>query len=73
MKTIITQSALEEARYFCDKHPDRECCSEIKSTSWYGSNFDMTGIEIHLCDECLGEFYSHCLTNYGIKPKDIII
>lgn len=73
MKKIIQEEALEKAEYYCDKHPDRECFTELKTASWYGSEFDMTGIEIHLCDECLKEFYKHCLETYKIKPKDIDI
>jgi hypothetical protein len=73
MKKVLTEKVLEEAQYFCDKHPDRECFSELKTASWYGSIFDLTGIEIHLCDECLKEFYDHCLTTYKVKPKDIDI
>ena len=73
MKKVLTEKVLEEASYFCDKHPDRECFSELKTASWYGSNFDMTGIEIHLCDECLGEFYKHCWETYSVKPHDIDI
>lgn len=73
MKKIVTEGVLEEASYFCDKHPERECFSELKTASWYGSSFDMTGAEVHLCDECLEEFYSLLQQKYGIKPKDIVI
>jgi hypothetical protein len=73
MKKIIVQKALEEAQYFCDKHPDRECFSELKTASWYGSNFDMTGLEVHLCDECLGEMFKQIEEKFGVKPKDIDI
>jgi len=73
MKKVITQGVLEDAKYFCDKHPDRECYSELKTASWYGSEFDWSGIEIHLCDECMNEFYKHCLETYGMKPKHIEI
>lgn len=64
---------MEEATYFCDKHPDRECFSELKTTSWYGSSLDMTGIEIHLCDECLMDFYMECYSKYKIEPKSLEI
>jgi hypothetical protein len=72
MKKITTQGVLEEAQYFCDKHPDRECFSELKTCSWCGSKFDMTGIEIHLCDECLEEMYKLLREKFEIEPKDII-
>ncbi len=73
MKKIIQEKVREEVQYFCDKHPERECFTELKAASWYGSTFDLTGIEIHLCDECLAEFYVECFNKYGIKPKDIEI
>lgn len=73
MKQIITQGVLEDAKYFCDKHHDRECFSEVKTASWYGSNFDMRGIEFHLCDECLGELYKEFGAKYNVTPKDIEI
>ena len=73
MKKVLKEKVLEEATYFCDKHPDRECFSELKTASWYGSTHDMTGIEIHLCDECLDDFYKHCWATYAITPKDIDI
>ena len=67
MKKIIVEKALEEAQYFCDKHPDKECFSELKTASWYGSNHDMTGIEIHLCDECLEEMYSYLYSIFKVN------
>ena len=73
MKEIITEGVIEEAQYFCDKHPDRECFSELKTASWYESKYDMTGIELHLCDECLSEVYIHLEKQFGIKPKEIEI
>jgi hypothetical protein len=73
MKKIITQGVLEDAKFFCDKHPDRECFSEIKTASWYGSNFDMMGTEFHLCDECLEELYKEFKARYNVTPKDIEI
>ena len=73
MKKVVTQQVLEDAKYFCDKHPDRECFSEVKTASWYGSDFDMMGCEFHLCDECLKELYEHFEKTYGIKPNDILI
>jgi len=73
MKVVTQELVREEAKYFCDKHPDRECFSELKTASWYGSSHDMTGIEIHLCDECLEEMYKFLEEKFGIKPKDIEI
>ena len=73
MKKVLTEKVLEEAQYFCDRHPDRECFTELKTASWYGSRFDMTGIEIHLCDECLQEMYDRLFSMFGIKPHDIEI
>lgn len=71
MKKVITQGVLEESQYFCDKHPDRECFSELKTASWYGSKYDMDGIEVHLCDECLEAMYAHLACNFGVNPKEI--
>ena len=73
MKKVDVKGVLEESRYFCDKHPDRECFSELKTASWYGSKFDMTGAELHLCDECLEAMYQMLEKQFGVKPKDIII
>jgi len=73
MKKVVIQGVLEESQFFCDKHPDRECFSELKTASWYGSNHDMTGIEIHLCDECLEEMYELLEKKFTVKPKDIEI
>jgi len=73
MKRVLTEKVMEEAQYFCDKHPDRECFTELKTASWYGSRFDMTGIEIHLCDECLQEMYDLFFSMFGVKPHDIEI
>ena len=73
MKKVITEKVLEEIQYFCDKHPDRECFSELKTASWYGSKFDMNGLEIHFCVECLDDFYMECLQKYKIAPKNLDI
>lgn len=67
MKKIIVQKALEEVQYFCDKHPDRECFSELKTASWYGSKYDLTGLEVHLCDECLEEMTKLIEEKFGVK------
>lgn len=71
MKKTIIETVLEEVQYFCDKHPDRECFSELKTVSWYGSKYDMTGIEIHLCDECLEELYNTLNNKFKIQPKEL--
>lgn len=71
MKKILTEKVLEEVQYFCDKHPDKECFSELRTASWYGSVFDLTGVEVHLCDECLAEMLKLIEEKFGIKPKDI--
>ena len=73
MKRVVIEKVLEESKYFCDKHPDRECFSEVKTASWYGSKFDMTGTEFHLCDECLEELYTEFQQKYGVNSKDIEI
>jgi len=73
MKKILTHEVLEEAKYFCDNHPSKECYSEITSASWYGSEYDMTGIEIHLCDDCLKDFYKFLEQKFELHPTKIII
>lgn len=61
---------MEEAAYFCDVHPDKECYSRIESVSWYGSKFDMMKLELNLCDECLTEFYEYMKEKYKVEPKE---
>lgn len=73
MKKVITESVREEVKYYCDKHLDRECYSHLKTFSWYGSSHDMTGIEIHLCDECLTQMYKFIYDEFDEKPKEIMI
>ena len=73
MKKEVFDGALSETKFYCDKHPDRECFSEVKSASWYGSEFDMTGIELHLCDSCLFDLYKQFQRDFKVSPKDIII
>lgn len=73
MKKVLQEKVLEEAIYYCDKHPNRECFSELTTVSWYGSKFDMTGIEVHLCDECLHDMFDYLYSVFAIKPKDIEI
>lgn len=71
MKKILVAAVREDAEYYCDKHPERECYSELKTLSWYGSKFDNMAIDIHLCDECLKQLYAEIKENLGIEPKDI--
>ena len=71
MKKIIVPKDNEESKFFCDHHPDRECFGQLKMNFWYGSQHDMTEIEIHLCDECLEEMYKLLEKEFKIKPKDI--
>lgn len=71
MKVVTKESVREESKYFCDKHPDRECHSEIRTISWYGSQFDMMGLEIHLCDECLENMYKVLEKEFSVKPKEL--
>ena len=59
MKKITRRKVREEAKYFCDKHPDRECYSKLETCSWYGSGYDLMGVEIHLCDECLEKMFKY--------------
>lgn len=70
MKKVIKPHQYEEAEFYCDRHPDRQCFSSLKTNSWYGSQFDMTGVEIHLCDECLGVLYKLLEQLFGVKPQD---
>lgn len=73
MKKIIVDGILEESTYYCDKHPEKECFSELKTSSWYGSKFDLTGIELHLCDECLEKIFVEVKRMFNTEPKDIEI
>jgi hypothetical protein len=57
MKVTLQEHQNEIAKYYCDKHSDRECYSELKISSWYGSKFDMNENTIHLCDECVSNIY----------------
>ena len=70
MKKIIVPKVHEEVKYFCDKHPDRECYSDLLTRSWYGSGFDMMGVETHLCDECLETLFKYLEQQFGVKPQD---
>lgn len=71
MKKVLQKGVMEDARYFCDTHPDRECFSEIECISWYGSKYDMMHLQLHLCDECLEKFYSEIKEKFNVEPKEI--
>lgn len=71
MKKIIEEGVLEQAEHYCDKHPDRRCFSELKTISWYGSEFDMMGLELHLCDACMFDMYKTLQKEFQVEPKDI--
>ncbi len=73
MKHIISQYQPEESKFFCDKHSDRECFSELQIISGYGSDFDMQQCKIHLCDECLKEMYKYIKCEFYTGPKEVEI
>jgi hypothetical protein len=70
MKVITRQFQSEDAKFFCDKHPDKECASQLQLTSWYGSQFDLNVAIAHLCDECVKDMYSFLLKEFKVKPKE---
>jgi hypothetical protein len=70
MKKIISPAHRELAEYYCDRHPDRICQNEIKTMCWYGSDFDLMNLEMHLCNECMEEFYDYIKNNFGVEPKE---
>jgi len=71
MKKVLKEEVMEQAKYFCDKHPERECFSRLETISWYGSIYDMDVIELHICDECLLEIYKLLEEKFGVKPKEL--
>jgi hypothetical protein len=73
MKRVTTPFQREDATYFCDKHPDRECATQLELISWYGSIYDMTKVEAHLCDECVKEMRQLLEKEFKVKPEDINI
>lgn len=73
MKQILQKHQNEDAKYFCDKHLDRECFTQLELSSWYGSIFDLNNVEVHLCDECVKEMYSFLKKEFKVKPKVIKI
>lgn len=70
MKKVNIPAQREEAQYFCDKHPDRECYNQVNTKCWYGSEFDMLNLEMHLCDECMLKFYAWVKETFGVEPQD---
>jgi hypothetical protein len=68
MKKVIVERVREEAKFFCDKHPDRECYTRVQTSCWYGSVFDMYHIKVNLCDECMTKFYDFIKENFGVEP-----
>lgn len=73
MKEVTQKYQPEEAKYYCDKHPTRECFSELVLSSWYGSKYDMNVIKIHLCDECVQEMYNLFKKDFKSEPKELEI
>ena len=73
MKIVSKPYQTEEANYFCDKHPDRECYNQIKSMCWYGSKFDCFNLEAHLCDECMEDFHKYMKNSFNVEPKETSI
>lgn len=68
MKKILVAPVRGEAKYYCDKHPDRECSSEVRTMCWYGSQFDLLNLNMNLCDECMDKFYALVKENFGMEP-----
>lgn len=70
MKKVTVPAVREEASYFCDKHPDRECFTKVMTMCWYGSQFDILNLQMNLCDECMAEFYKYVEAKFGVSPKE---
>ncbi len=73
MKKVSQPHQSEVATYFCDKHPERECATQLEMISWYGSIYDLTKVEVHLCDECVKEMRELLEQKFKVKPEDIMI
>jgi NAD-dependent SIR2 family protein deacetylase len=69
MKKVLIPKQSEEATYYCDKHNDRQCYGHLRMNFWYGSKFDMSGNEVHLCDECAEEVMKYLKTVFGEAAK----
>ena len=70
MKKVIVERVREDAKFYCDKHPDRECYTTVRTSCWYGSQFDMFNLKMNLCDECMKEFYDMVKEKFGVEPVD---
>lgn len=71
MKVVTQKYQSEDAKYYCDKHPERECYSELQLSSWYGSCFDMNLVKVHLCDTCVQDIYAFLKKEFKAEPKEI--
>ena len=70
MKKVIVPRIREDAKYYCDKHPDRECYTSIRTSCWYGSQFDLLNLHANLCDECMAEFYQMMKDKFNVEPVE---
>lgn len=70
MKKIIKPYQNEEAKYFCDKHPDREAYFQVENIAWYGSQFDCMNVQVHMCDECSAQFFKYVKDEFGVEPTE---
>lgn len=70
MKKILVRPIRGESKYYCDKHPDRECFSEVRTMYWYGSQFDLLNLNMNLCDECMDKFYAYVKETFGVEPVE---
>lgn len=68
MKVVTTPAVREESKFFCDKHPDTECFTEVHMLSWYGSDFDTDKLTYHLCDVCVKQLRDYMLAQFG-RPE----
>lgn len=73
MKQVITPYQPEISKFFCDKHVGKECFSQLKIVSWYGSEFDTNEIKVHLCDDCVKEMYGFLKNEYNVEPREMLI
>jgi hypothetical protein len=73
MKKVVRKSRTEICEYYCDKHPTRECFTQLELSSWYGSRYDLNCVTIHLCDQCVKEMYELLEKEFKVKAKVIEI
>lgn len=73
MKKVLREESFtpEHAEFYCDKHPTVRCYARVETIGWYGSEFDMTKTEAHLCDECMQEVNAYLKEKFGVEPQDI--